>query len=260
MLVDLALERGGRAEIQPVGQLGRQGATLHPFGEAVDRGQEFVDQGFGQRPCVVDQDELAAEFRFVAADKQGDKQLEVGASRQAERGEPLLAVHDEALGSLGKVDRHATYSAVHLLKADALGEGDDDGVRQNGRVSFQIVADLADMAGDLGTLEAAQGSVLVTADAIDLSELEHLSGGGREGQDVMFGALARPGGEKGQGRHAAMSLVEGRASTTALKAARLWMPRRLLRLLARKIMTSMPTSLQMRQPQRRHGLSARVVR
>lgn len=77
VLVDLALEGGGVAVVEARGEVGGHGPALHPVRQAVNLGQQFVDQRLGQRPGVVDQDKLTSEFGLVPADHQRHEKLEV---------------------------------------------------------------------------------------------------------------------------------------------------------------------------------------
>ena len=110
--------------------------------------------------------------------------MQSGKGRQA-----LLAVDDESGGAIGVVDAYFQTSIAQLLDANAIDEGDYDGVRQQGVLPPQIVADVPDMRSDLVALESFQVPLVRTADTFNLGELQDLLGGSGEYEYVVISGL-----------------------------------------------------------------------
>lgn len=77
VLMDHALKRRLGVKVEPRCKFGGKSAIAESSWQTTDGRKQFVNQRLWQRSCVVDEDELAAQFGFIFADDPRDKDLEI---------------------------------------------------------------------------------------------------------------------------------------------------------------------------------------
>lgn len=192
MLVHFPLQRRSALPVQPRREVGGKRAIRQASGKAAFNGwQQLVYQRFGQRPGVVYQHKLTAQFGFICANESGDEYLKIFALYLRQRRQPLLAVDDKPRCAVRQIYGHLAGAGWALLDRDAADECDDDRIRKYGLLRLEIVANLPNVGGYLRPLESAQISITVAPRPFDGGELQEICGASREAQNLMLLALAR---------------------------------------------------------------------
>src|SRR6266702_3474795 len=164
-------------KVKPVEQTSREFAKLKLDGKRADRtGQQFIDQALGQRLGRVDEDELGSLLLVRSCDERGNADREAFYAGVADGRAALLAIDDPSWlvllrAVLADRDRKCPVPGIgrarragEWLELNAFVKGNDESIRDHGRIGLDIPADRVDVGKHRRALVALDLRVVFAVD------------------------------------------------------------------------------------------------